>query len=237
MPTTFTGLLIFLAFLAPGFAFLIVFERGARPTVERSVLRETALVILASLACNAVTGVLFALVRYSTWIDTPDPSEFLAQGNAYFAENLDLATAWVLALFVISLAVAVLTAGLLNRPSVQSSLVKYTGWLVPGVTVASAWWKLLKEEERESYRRVTCALDDGTVIEGWLLSLNASANETADRELTLSAPLRITAPNSVPERLRHGSMAISANRIQYLHVTYWANPPKTAQENNNEGRA
>lgn len=229
MPTTFSGLLVFLALLAPGFAFLVVFERGARPTIERSVLRETATIVLASLACNTTSGALFALIRHCGWIDTPSPSKLLTEGKTYFAENLGLVSGWALALFLFALAVAVLAAGVLNRPRVQSELAKRTKWLVPGVTMNSAWWKLLKDEEPESYRRLTCTLDDKTVIEGWLTSLNPSANETADRELTLSAPLRITRPESEPERIKHGSIAISANRIQHLYVSYWDNPPKGAK--------
>lgn len=232
MPTTFTGLLVFLALLAPGFAFLVVFERGARPTLERSVLRETATIVLASLACNTAAGVLFALARHCGWFKTPSPSKLIAEGKTYFAAHIGLVTGWALAVFLFALLAAVIAAGLLNRPGVQSALGKLTQWVVPpaGVTMDSAWWKLLKVVEPESYRRLTCTLDDETVIEGWLTSLNPSANETAERELTLSAPLRITKPNSQPERFTHGSIAISANRIQYFYVSYWDNPPKGAPE-------
>lgn len=173
---------------------------------------------------------LFALARHRGWFRTPNPSKLIADGKSYFAANMGLVTGWALAVFLFALLAAVIAAGLLNRPGVQSALGKLTQWLMPpaGVIMDSAWWRLLKVEEPESYRRLTCTLDDETVIEGWLTSLNPSANETAERELTLSAPLRITRPNSQPERFRHGSIAISANRIQYFYVSYWNNPPKGA---------
>lgn len=232
MPTSFTGLLIFIAALAPGFAFLMVVERGPRSQVERSVLRETACIVLASVLSNAVAGALFAIARSLAPKYTPRPSELVKGGKTYVADHLGLVAMWSLVFFAVALTMAVVAAGILNRPRVMQSIRAWriTKWLVPeaGVTMDSAWWKLLKVELPTAYRRLTCTLDDGTVIEGWLLSFNPAASESSDRELALSAPLSITKPGAEPRTESYGSIVISAGRLQHFVVDYFGRPPDPA---------
>lgn len=229
MPTTVTGLLIFVALLAPGFAFLVVVERGPRANVERSALRETATIVLASLGCDAVAVAPFAIVRSVLPKQTVDPAALIRSGKSYYAAHLALTTTWALILFATAVLAAVVLAGVLNRPVVLAALkaAKPVRWLLPpsGSRMESTWWKLLTEQNPAAYRLVTVHLDDGTVIQGWLLSSSSAANETTDRELALSAPLSITKKDGAVTEEAYGAVAVHASRIQFMYVDYRMNGP------------
>lgn len=97
-------------------------------------------------------------------------------------------------------------------------------WLAPPenpVTFDSAWWRLFHEFD-DSFIHVGCYLEDGSFLSGWLLSYAPDYRETADRDLTISAPVFFRpageADGAVLERV--GAVAISARRIVSLLVTY-----------------
>lgn len=229
MPTTLTGLLIFVALLAPGFAFLVIAERGQRANLERSALRETATIVLASLGCDTVVVVLFAAARWLSPANTIDPTALVTAGRAYVVAHMALTAVWSLTLFGTAVLAAVVLAGLLNRPAIWSTMkhCRLVTWIIPagGNQPESAWWKLLKEQNPKAYRLLTVTLEDWTVVRGWLLSHNSSTNESTDRELALAAPLSITRPDGRVSIEAYGAMTIHASRILFIHVDYRTNPP------------
>jgi Family of unknown function (DUF6338) len=224
VPTTLGGFVLFIAFLAPGFAFLLVREQGPHPRPERSVLRETATVVLASLFfdCAAAAGLLIVLALTS--LSPPDVSTLISQPTRYLGENLARVAGWFMVLLTGAVLLAVISSGILNRERVVTFLKERPPgkWLLPtsGVRVESAWWKLLKAEHKDSYRRVTCRLEDGWTISGWLRSLNESVEESADREITLSGPFVLTSPQGDRIVQPTGAISVSARRIMYLFVDY-----------------
>ncbi len=80
MPTTLTGLLLFVVMLLPGFAYLVGKERNG--TERRlSPFRETVAIISASVASEVVILLIFAVVRTLWPSETPNVGALLGQGE------------------------------------------------------------------------------------------------------------------------------------------------------------
>jgi hypothetical protein len=90
--------------------------------------------------------------------------------------------------------------------------------------VRITWWKILKEEQDDVERRVTCLLEDGSSVEGWLLSFNPDTDESADRELALSAPLVFRDPAGTAREEAFGAVSISTRRVFAVYVDYRDRP-------------
>lgn len=89
MPTTLTGLLIFIVLLLPGFAYLVGKERNGTER-RASPFRETAAVVAASITSELVVLGLFAGIRWqapSSW--TPDVGALIRHGGTYLRGTKD----------------------------------------------------------------------------------------------------------------------------------------------------
>ena len=224
MPSTVIGLLLFVVLLAPGLTYLLVAERGPLPVRGVSVLRETAAVALASVLFNAVAIIAFAVTRTVAPGLTPDVGRAVREGLPYLRTHYVSIAWWSAATLCLACVLALAWAAVLNGTDRLAKLrrKRFLRWLSPpgGVVHVSAWWKLLLDKEPDRRRRVTCQLEDGASVEGWLLSLNSGVEETGDRELALSAPLVFTHPDGGSRHVPYGAISISARRIVTLHVDY-----------------
>ena len=82
MPTTLTGLLLFVVLLLPGFAYLVGKERHG--TERRlSPFRETVAVVAASISSELVVLVIFAVIRTGLPSITPNVGALLREGSVY----------------------------------------------------------------------------------------------------------------------------------------------------------
>lgn len=107
MPTTIGSLVVFVAFLTPGFVYLTRLETRF-PSRKLSVLRETATVVSASLLFNVISGGAFAAVR-TLWPGiTPDVGMFIRAPLPYFQEHYASVLLWAGAVFAISVGLAAL---------------------------------------------------------------------------------------------------------------------------------
>jgi hypothetical protein len=225
LPTSFVGLTLFVVLLAPGMAFLLVGERGRVATRETSVLRETAMVALNSLVFD-VLAVLFILqLPRWRWAHLPDLDAWTADGSAYARKHYQSLSGWFVGAVLLACVLAMVWAAILNRTERLRWLRQRppVRWMFPksGTEHVSAWWKVLIEENDDTAkRRVTCCLDDGSEIQGMLLSLNPSVQETPDREITLSEPLVFTDSKGNVRNKPHGAATVSAARISYMYVEY-----------------
>ncbi|MEW9527377.1 DUF6338 family protein [Microbispora sp. NPDC049125] len=206
MPTTFTGLLLFVVLLLPGFAYLVVRERVS--TERRlSPFRETGVIAFVSVIAElAVLGV-FALMRVLAAEWTPDIGRLIRDGPAYVRTHYASLGLWGVGLLLI----AVLAAAAAGR------------WLLrqPHSSTVSAWWQMFEIWHPGLDRHVVCLLDDGSSVEGYLTSFNRSAEDTPDRDLILEGPLKHRLPNEAEPVDYPASVAcISARRIVTLFVTY-----------------
>lgn len=86
MPTTLTGLLLFVVALLPGFAYLVGKERHG--TERRlSPFRETVAIFSASAISGIIVLVIFAMIRALWPSGTPNVGALLSQGNLYLLGN------------------------------------------------------------------------------------------------------------------------------------------------------
>src|ERR1700722_19017522 len=82
MPTTLTGLLLFVVALLPGFAYLVGKERHG--TERRlSPFRETVAIVAASVTSELVVLVIFAVIRTIWPSITPNVGALLREGGVY----------------------------------------------------------------------------------------------------------------------------------------------------------
>jgi hypothetical protein len=68
---------------------------------------------------------------------------------------------------------------------------------------------------------VACILDDGSYVEGSLVSFNTSADDAPERELVLGAPIMYRQPGGQEEKeYLVSGVSVAAQRIVTLFVTY-----------------
>ena len=74
---------------------------------------------------------------------------------------------------------------------------------------------------------VGCTLDNGSYVSGRLRSYSQVAEDTADRDLVLSPPIKVRPPGAgeAQEIQRVSWMTISARHIVTMAVTYVRKPP------------
>ncbi|WP_189213735.1 DUF6338 family protein [Actinokineospora fastidiosa] len=219
MPSTLVGLVIFVAGLAPGLAFVLARQRIS-PQRAVSAVRETAQLVFVSLALDLAVLVVFGVVR-AVWPSvTPDVGRLVREPGAYWRESYLLVTWWSVGALVLAIAAGALvgarTVGrMLGRPDPR-----------PHESRASAWWLVLQEAPRRRVH-VACTLDDGSYVAGWLASYNTDVAETGDRDLVLAAPIQYRpagAANSA-ELVRTTAAVVSARKIALLLVSYQAPDP------------
>ncbi|HVE91410.1 MAG TPA: DUF6338 family protein [Actinomycetota bacterium] len=232
MPTTFLGLLIFVAFLAPGFVFVLIREQR-RPSPERSVFRETALFLLSGLLGNILALLLFGLARTKFPNRTPDVGQLIRQPGPY-AEGHYLELAWwSLGFLVLSCVTAIVLAHQDPRKWRLISFLgnrKFLSFLGGSISVDSAWEVVFNSEAiAETEKHCGCLLEDGTWISGVLASSSPDPRETGDRELVLAPPIywRAAGDETVVESDAQ-RVVISARRLVVLDVRYYAPQEESA---------
>ncbi len=223
MPTTLTGLLLFVVALLPGFAYLVGKERHG--TERRlSPFRETVAIFSASAVSGIIVLAIFAVIRAIWPSGTPNVGALLSQGNLYLLGNrshrghYQIFAVWGLVLLVCATAVA--------YAATVPRLRRAGEWLLgpyPHESTVSSWWILFERWKNARGIRVICSLDDGSVIRGQFGSFNIAADDSPDRDLILMSPLFYTPPgeeDEVPYPV--SAVCISARRIVTMFVNYTA---------------
>jgi hypothetical protein len=233
MPTTLTGLLLFVVLLLPGVAYLVGKERHGTER-HTSPFRETVAVVAASVTSELAVLGLFAAIPalFPSW--APDVGALVRHGGGAYAASHYRSLA-VLGLIMLGASTGL--AYLVTVPRIRRF------WLFVRVPVigayphdstVSGWWVLFEKwpvikkaipGRKVKVRRavkVGCLLDDGSYVSGWLGSFNNSADDAPDRDLLLRAPIEIRPPGA-PEPVGHPSASaasIPASRIVTLFVGY-----------------
>jgi hypothetical protein len=236
MPTTLTGLLLFVVLLLPGFAYLVGKERHGTER-HTSPFRETVAVVAASVTSELAALAVFAVVRWlgSSW--TPDVGALIGHGGGAYAVGhyRSLAT-----LGLILLGASTALAYIATVPGVRRRFTWMPGiGAYPHDSTVSSWWLLFEKwpvirktvPGRKTGRarkimvtrsvHVGCVLDDGSYVQGPLSSFNNSADDSLDRDLVLEAPLEYRPPGA-PDVVSYPASAVSiaASRIVSLFVGY-----------------
>jgi Family of unknown function (DUF6338) len=237
MPTTLTGLLLFVILLLPGFAYLVGKERHGTER-HTSPFRETVAIVAASITSELAVLGLFAAVRTAVPSWTPDVGALIRHGGGTYVTShyRSLAT-----LGLILLGASTGLAYLVTVPRVRRvfARVPVIG-AYPHDSTVSGWWVLFekwrvtrktvpgRKEGKTRKVKVTravnvgCVLDDGSYVSGWLGSFNNSADDSPNRDLVLKAPIKYRPP-SAAEPIQYPSASaagIPASRIVTLFVGY-----------------
>lgn len=229
IPSDLTGLLLFVILLLPGFAYNSVRARR-RPDRQLTALQETVIIVTASLAALVATGVVFAIIRTLLPGVTPDVRAALFSTHAYLQGHY-VQTAWWAVAF---LAVAILGAiGVAEaQESRWLSRSRYLRGLAapPDPSTQSGWWIAFRPGLDAGHQvHVGCTLDDGSYVSGRLRSYSQVAEDTADRDLVLRAPIMVRPPGATEAREVPNVtwMTVSARHIITMAVTYVGRVPSS----------
>jgi hypothetical protein len=182
---------------------------------------------LSSVSFNVLAALVISVVVQIASLDAPDLTRLAAKDETYLRQHWVGTAGWLLLLIATACLCAAVWAGLLNRTNRFAELFskRPLRWLLSsdgGTEYVSAWWKLLIDPSVHPTldRYLTCNLDDGSSVSGWLYSANHEAKEGPDRELTLSAPLVIRDKLGVKKTVSVGAASISSSRLVWLLVRY-----------------
>jgi Family of unknown function (DUF6338) len=232
MPTTLTGLLLFVVMLLPGFAYLVGKERHG--TERRlSPFRETVAIVAASITSELIVLVVFAGIRVLWPSVTPDVGALIRDGRAYLSGNSGhpghyrIVVAWAAAL----LAAAALGAYLATKPQIRrvgvnkpkiGRLIEKVIGPYPHDSTVSAWWILFERWPKGRDVQVACMLDDGSAVRGRFGSFNTSAEDSPDRDLILQEPIFYRPTGETAREVPYNMSAVCcpARRIVALFVAY-----------------
>jgi hypothetical protein len=224
MPTTLTGLLLFVVLLLPGFAYLVGKERHGTER-HTSPFRETVAIVAASVTSEVIVLTGFAILRWRLPARTPDVGALVNHGSTYAADHYLSLAAWGFGM----LAIAVLGAYLATMPGIRKHLpLPEAARDYPHESTVSAWWLLFEKWPDKRGIQITCTVDDGWAIRGMFQSFNNSADDSPDRDLILRRPIEYRQPGEAPWHNFNARYAcLSARRIVTLFVSY---PPAEAAE-------
>jgi hypothetical protein len=229
VPSSMVGLVLFVVLLWPGFAYTAVRARRL-PERQFSVLRETVSIVATSLTAIAVVGALFAGVRVFWPGSTPDLGRLLFDTRAYVRTHHVSVGWWGFGLLVLAV---IGSAGVAAAQSSERlGRVSWLRWLVfsPDRSSMSSWWLAFTEWSPDEVDiHLGCTLDDGSYVRGRLFSYSQLAEDVADRDLTLVAPIEVRPKggDKVETVDRAGLMIISARHLVTMTVTYVPKTPAT----------
>jgi hypothetical protein len=236
MPTTLTGLLLFVVLLLPGFAYQVGKERRGteRPA---SVLRETAAVVAVSVASE-----VFVLIATSwLWSRHIDFGRLVRDPRKYWHCHPADIIWWAVGLLAGAIAVAYLVtlfrsakvprwghrvARQLKRIRIKKHRPVFVAarWVWRRITFVhpstmSAWAALFRDAAAYEML-VDIRLTDGAWVSGAVLSYSTVGADTSDRELILGPPIKWrgakgTALHDYPV----SNVAVSARQISAMFVT------------------
>jgi hypothetical protein len=216
--------------LAPGLAYVLRHERAV-PGGPRSAFRETLRVVFVSVASLTVTGLLATLARWAFPEHTVDVSA-LVRAPVAFARGHHVQLAWWsfgLLVFATLLAWAAADPRLIR-------LARYVGdrrpvrWLTGAqatdIIEVSTWWRVFEEQKRTpGATNVGVLQDNGSYVQGTLLSYSTSTVDYDKRELILTAPLILVSADGHQHPLQVHMVVIAGRNIVRLDVTHLSAGP------------
>jgi len=213
MPTTLTGLFLFVALLTPGFVYQRRRARNA-PAYDRSAFAETAGVVVVSVLADWVAIVAFAIFAYAEPHVVPDLTRLRGEPG-YLTRNLLAVSLWSAGALGFATALAYGLAVVRKG----DERAERPGW----------WWafqtfprKHRMHDYADSKIYVGCQMRDGSYVSGTLLSHSRISAETGDRDLLLRGEIRLRPCGVATEVVLPDAhvMIVSARDIVWTRVTY-----------------
>lgn len=226
IPSTPVGVALLLILVAPGLAYVLRREKAV-PTGPRTAFREALQVIFVSVASFTLVGLLATLLRVIAPNHTPNVRGLMRDPGPFAREHHVQLAWWAFAL----IATATLLAWLMADPRLihkqrHWSRRRPVGWLTGAnheeITEVSAWWRIF-EEYKPAGTGPTCVgvlKDDGSYIQGTLVSFTAGGLDYEKRELILTAPLFHMTADGAQNPLPAQMVLIAGRNITRLDVTH-----------------
>jgi Family of unknown function (DUF6338) len=213
MPDTLLSLAVLILLLVPGVVFVIQVD-NRRPTRDLSALRELVSIAAVGALCDFTVLVIFGILRAFLPAQTPNVGSIAQFGFSYIKFHLVSDSVWLAGMLVASC----LLAYILGRfwPGVAGAVA------AGHITFTSAWWELFRANP-DSKIYVGCQLQDDSYIAGYLWRYSTETDETADRELALTAPITYSLAGSPDSRRtleNVGAVSIKASQMKFLTVSY-----------------
>jgi hypothetical protein len=207
MPTTLTGLLLFVALLLPGFTFLGIFTFD-RPRRRMTVLQETGTVAVVSIAIELVVLAGLLGIRQAVPSLRRGLDGFVSDPSTYFQAHYEQVLVWSVGLLATACALAAVAGLVARRIPVHAS-------------VMSSWWTLFDRWNPKAVRYIQCELDDGSFVSGVLGDWNTEGDDLADRDLILKPPILYRAAKGAEYKPHPvGAACVSARRIVAMFIAY-----------------
>lgn len=227
MPSTLTGVALFVVLLTPGFIFLQRREQF-HSGVTCTVLRETSLVLLASLASLLATVSVLVPVRLVMPAHTPDVGAYVREFDRQFKTHYVEAGIWGLTVLVLASAFAYWAAApprwtekVIRRAGCGSVADWVHGWRGADRIESLSGWAKAKAFYPDLEQWVDVMLVDGSFVHGRLLSANPQLDETPDRDLLISSPISARRPDGELAPMPDwGVVVVNAAKINYIAWRY-----------------
>ncbi len=209
LPSTWLGAVLFLVLIAPGALFdLLATRRRARPM--ETALQEASRIVFASLCCSAVGFLAVGLVRTFRPHWMPSPQALLSQPHGYAVTHYRLLIRAGVLEFVVACAAAGAAhafLGLRDRSRMRP---------------VSLWHAVFTDDVPAGFAPYACVrVASGATWMGYAAHWTADL-EMADRELVLSPPLWVAAPekSSQPVPAEWSRVVLPGSQIQSITVQY-----------------
>ena len=210
IPSSVTGLVVFLASVGPGYVYVRVAERW-RPYRERTTLREAAeIVVSGSLA--TLVGVVVALLAARVTNLLPNRAALIEGAGRYLVFHPGRLGLTLLIVLVVSYGLAWLTA-------------RYAPGRGAEVFADSGWYGALERKLPKNHGVVaTVELQDGRTIAGVVRAFTAEPTPVDDRELMLAAsgesPMLVRMPDGRVTSINDQFVLLRGDQIRYITGEY-----------------
>lgn len=235
IPSTPLGVALLLILIAPGLAYVLRREKAV-PTGPRTAFREALQVIFVSVASLTTVGLLAALLRFIAPDRTINVRGLLRAPGLFAREHHVELAWWSFGL----LATATFLAWLMADPRIirklqalarQRPISWLTGASSEDITEITAWWRAI-EERKPKGTGITCVgvlQDNGSYIQGSLVSSTSGGLDYDKRELILTAPLVYMTAEGNETPLVAQMVVIAGRNITRLDVTHLPAKPAASE--------
>ena len=229
MPTTVSSLLVFVAFLTPGFVYLTRTESRV-PGQRYSALRETGAVVSASIVTNVLVLGLFGTSHWLWPNATPDLRALLRGPGVYLQSHYVEVALWSVGLLGASVGLAAVFA--VPPAWIDGLLSRFKFWSGSPFAEAIArrhrnpirrdsGWGTAFHDQPDFVVHLGLGLKDGTYLFGPLHYFNPQIEESGNRSLQLRRPIQIQTPQS--DKVTEWDVdlvIVSADEIKTVSVKY-----------------
>lgn len=183
-----------------------------RATAKESAFRETAQVVLASVAFSSA-GAAVAAVLVGARVDV-DPGRLISEGRPYLGQHYRAVAAFL----GLQIVVACGLAGLVNFFEILR-IRTATDHAPPRLTQESAWDRPLGRCPAGSRPQAWVRLTSGVELRGIVAAFGHEI-DVQDRELVLKDPIEIRYPGQTMQPVREQRVVVQGADIEFLAVQY-----------------